>query len=357
MKPTDELDALEDQAAEWVVRRDAGLTPEQQAEFEHWLAADPRHFAAFAEMEAALGALNRPRELGRSQEVARELVIWDVQKRRSRHDTGWKVAYSLLGAAAAIAVAAVLFWNFTRVGVVPAPSVATMTLRPELQKLPDGSVVELNANAEIAVDFTPGRRGVRLVRGEALFTVTKDPARPFVVTSGNVEVRAVGTAFVVRLDPANVVAARTELVEVLVTEGSVLVGQAAPLESASGAPALPPPPPVMVASGGRLAVPADGSMIIKPTVEPVTPLEMNTALAWREMRFEFTNTSLAEAVELFNRKSKVKLSLADPSLADLRVSGIYWADNADGFASLIESSLDIEAVREAEDRITLRRRR
>lgn len=349
MKPTDELDALEDQAADWVVRRDAGLTPPQQAEFEHWLAADPRHFAAFAEMEAAFGALNRPRELGRSDEVARELVIWDVQKRQGRHHTRWKAAYSLFGAAAAIVVSAVLFWNFAREGAAPAPSVASMTMRPELQKLPDGSIVELNANAEIAVDFSPGRRGVRLLRGEALFTVTKDATRPFVVTGGNVEVRAVGTAFVVRLDSANV--------NVLVTEGRVLVGQAAPLESAPGAPAMPPPPPVMVAAGDRLAVPADGSMVIKPTVEPVTPLEINTALAWREMRFEFTNTSLAEAVELFNRKSKVKLSLADPSLADLRVSGIYWADNADGFANLIESSLDIEAVREAGDRITLRRRR
>jgi len=113
----------------------------------------------------------------------------------------------------------------------------------------------------------------------------------------------------------------------------------------------------MVAAGGRLAVPADGSMIIQPKVEPVTPLEINTALAWREMRFEFTNTSLAEAVDLFNRKSKVKLSLGDPTLSDLRVSGIYWADNADGFASLIESSFDIEAAREGTDRIVLRRRR
>lgn len=347
MKSTEELNALEDQAAEWVVRRDAGLTAEQQAEFEHWLAADPRHFAAFAEMDAALGALNRPRELGRGQEVARELIIWDVQKRQGHHRTRWKAAYSILAAAAAIAVAAVLVWNYTREAT--SPSVATMTLRPELRKLPDGSVVELNANAEIFVDFTSVRRGVRLVRGEALFTVTKDSTRPFVVTGGNVEVRAVGTAFVVRLDPANV--------NVLVTEGRVLVGQAAPMESASGTPALPPPPPVMVAAGDRIAVPADGSMIIKPKVEPVTSLELNTALAWREMRFEFTNTSLAEAVELFNRKSKVKLSLADPALADLRVSGIYWADNADGFASLIELSLDIEAVREAENRIVLLRRK
>jgi len=56
---------------------------------------------------------------------------------------------------------------------------------------------------------------VRLVRGEAHFTVAKNPARPFIVEAGGVAVRAVGTAFDVRhADGA---------IEVLVTEGKVHV--------------------------------------------------------------------------------------------------------------------------------------
>jgi transmembrane sensor len=44
----------------------------------------------------------------------------------------------------------------------------------------------------------PGLRQVKLDRGEAWFQVAKDPQRPFVVESGPVRVRAVGTAFSVR---------------------------------------------------------------------------------------------------------------------------------------------------------------
>ncbi|MGH7956064.1 MAG: iron-containing alcohol dehydrogenase, partial [Opitutaceae bacterium] len=76
-----------------------------------------------------------------------------------------------------------------------------------------GSVVELNVDADILVDFSPVRRAVRLVRGEAHFTVATDAARPFVVSAGGVEVRAVGTGFAVHFAPQEIA--------VLVTEGQV----------------------------------------------------------------------------------------------------------------------------------------
>ncbi len=347
-KPDPQLEALEDRASEWLVRRDAGLTPAEQAELDRWLAADPRHYAAFAEMESALASLNRPRELGHEATVTKELAAWEEQERINRIGAQRRKLYYLrLGLAAAAAVVLVSLAVWKPWAQPETPSLATVSPKPERQQLPDGSVVELNANSEIAVDYSLEKRGVHLLRGEVHFDVAKNPARPFVVTVGNVEVRAVGTAFVVRLDPATV--------DVLVTEGKVTVAQAAPLVSSS--PSAPPiPAPIFVSAGARVAVPVDGSGFA-PQVEPVTPVEINTALAWREMRFEFTNTSLAEAVDLFNHKSKVHVTLEDPSLAELRVSGIYWANNPEGFAKLLESSFDIEARQDGPDHIVLRHRR
>ena len=91
--------------------------------------------------------------------------------------------------------------------------------------LDDGSVAELNRGAEIEVNYTVAERRVVLRRGEALFTVAKNPARPFVVRAGGVDVRAVGTAFNVKLAGPNL--------EVLVTEGTVHVSQQTPATSAS----------------------------------------------------------------------------------------------------------------------------
>src|SRR6185312_8533669 len=90
--------------------------------------------------------------------------------------------------------------------------------QPERKTLVDGSVVELRDTAEIAVDYAGPLRRVTLRRGEALFQVAKNPARPFVVKAGGLEVRAVGTAFSVQIDGA--------AVDVLVTEGRVSVNQA-----------------------------------------------------------------------------------------------------------------------------------
>eukprot|EP01036_Dinobryon_divergens_P015726 gene15726-biopygen13930 len=86
--------------------------------------------------------------------------------------------------------------------------------------LPDGSVAQLNTDSAIDAAFTATERRIRLVRGEVFFTVTKDPSRPFIVTSGPVAVRAVGTAFNVNLKAATV--------DVLVTEGVVELNRPSP---------------------------------------------------------------------------------------------------------------------------------
>jgi signal transduction histidine kinase len=86
------------------------------------------------------------------------------------------------------------------------------------------------------------------------------------------------------------------------------------------------------------------------------PAEIRQALAWREMRFELSNATLEQAVALFNRKSRMQLAIDDHELRDRRISGIYWADNPTQFAELIESTLEIKAVRQASDRIVFRRR-
>lgn len=328
-----EIDRVEDEAAEWLVRRDAGFSAAEAAAFDAWLAADPRHPAAFAEMEAGLDLLDRPGDLGLEQRVLAKIDL-DEPRGRSwwRQNPGW------IGVATAAAVAW-LIW----VAVEPAPwsrpapaQTVASVVQPEQRILPDTSVVELNRGGDIRIDFQSTRRDVELLQGEAHFSVAKDPARPFVVAAGPVRVQAVGTAFAVRREAA--------AVEVLVTEGTVTVS---PTEGGSGAL-------VVLEAGHRTVI--DLASAEQPAVAAVTPEEIRRQLAWRVPRFELSQAPLGEAVELFNRTSTVKLAVADPTLAAEKVSGIYWAESPDGFARLIAGSLDLEVIREAEDRIVLRRR-
>src|SRR5262249_53251968 len=87
--------------------------------------------------------------------------------------------------------------------------------------LKDGSRVELNARSKIKVLYSKERRSIELIEGQALFSVAKDPTRPFVVSSGNARVRAVGTQFDLYRKPVGTV--------VTVVEGRVAVrGDTAP---------------------------------------------------------------------------------------------------------------------------------
>lgn len=92
---------------------------------------------------------------------------------------------------------------------------------PASQTLPDGSVVEFKPGARITVDYDSGDRRVILDSGEAHFSVTKNPQRPFIVRAGTVDVRAVSTAFGVQLGSTEV--------EVLVTERTVSLAAMRPV--------------------------------------------------------------------------------------------------------------------------------
>src|SRR3546814_10959773 len=65
--------------------------------------------------------------------------------------------------------------------------------------LADGSVLRLNTASRVEVVLSKRARVVRLLRGEALFDVAHDPARPFYVEFAHSRLRAVGSALNVHL--------------------------------------------------------------------------------------------------------------------------------------------------------------
>ena len=173
--------AVEERAADWLVRSHGNLSSDERAELQQWLSADPRHQVAYTELGETWRTLTEPRASGRSEELGRELET-RRQRRAARRRT-----FALAGCGLA-AAATLVFSPITLRSPAPAPAMATVAVWPDRQVLPDGSTVELNAGARIVVDFTASKRGVRLLAGEAMFAVRKDTARPFVVTAGGVEV-------------------------------------------------------------------------------------------------------------------------------------------------------------------------
>lgn len=328
-------------AAAWLAQRDEGLTDSEEAEFTRWQQADPRHAAAVARLGKTWMTLQQLREfrpesrrhpdpdlLGRPRPAAR-VIRFPVA--------------AVAGLAAALVIGAFFLFGPTPPARQDVPTALAATVYAttadgyQRVTLADGSVLELNANSEVRVDFLPVVRHVELKRGEAHFTVAKDPTRPFIVHAGQVAVRAVGTAFNVRF--------AGEGVEVLVTEGRVRV------ENAAGAVGLPE-----LVTGQRLLVPAlPGPGAASAPPEELTPASVHAALAWQGPRLRFNETPLAEVVAQFNRHNRVQIELGEASLAGLPVDGSFRSENVEAFIRLLESDASLRVERVGEHRIVLRR--
>lgn len=214
--------------------------------------------------------------------------------------------------------------------------------------LEDGSSVELNSRSRIRVRFTQTQRSVDLLEGQALFTVAKNPARPFIVVTADSHVRAVGTQFDVyrkhtgtvvtvvegrvavapnrmsarlREPPLSTAVERewsaTRSAEELPSarEGSGVKGETPSLDVKDDGPGVRPGE-VLLAAGEQL-------MITPVAIELPKPANIAVATAWTDKKLIFESTPLREVVEEFNRYNRQQLVIRDPDLYDFHVSGVF----------------------------------
>jgi transmembrane sensor len=298
-----------DEASAWAVRLDgAELTPEEQRELDQWLAASPRHQGALLRARAVWTSLGSGVMAGTPASPPPGPTAEYGRGRR---------AFGNWWAAAAIAA-----------GVAALVTYRMLDLRGEIYEtgigevrriaLEDGSAITLNSDSVASVHFEKNLRSVTLRRGEGLFEVAKDKTRPFVVSTGEVAVRAVGTAFAVR--------ALTSEVTVTVTEGVVEVTR-------------PQETPSRVRANERAEIRPHAAL----TVRAEDPKEAGRLLSWRNGILSFSGESLAEAAREVNRYSRRQVVVQDPSLASKPVIGIFRAGDVDAFAQSTAVALGAEA--------------
>lgn len=301
---------IDDCAASWVAREDrAELLAAEVAERDAWLAADARHFGAYARAHAVYARTARARALaggglGHAAAPARAA--------RPRRFPRWQAG-----------IAAALCMLLIGVHHHDDGTQSYVTRKGEILRVPlqDGSAITLDSDSQLRVRYTDTRRGISLLRGEALFDVARDPQRPFVVQAEETAVTAVGTSFAVSLNER-----RSGGVEVLVREGIVDVADA------QGAVA----PARLVANYRALANRSHGIRI-----EPVPTEDLEQQLAWREGMLSFNGDTLSVAAAQFLRYSDVRIVIDDPLVGSRRIVGLYSASDPLGFARSVALSLGL----------------
>ena len=307
--------AVDERAAYWAARLDGGvLESSERAALDAWLGQAPAHRAALsgycqfsADLEEQLPQL-----------VAAGAIAMPEPHARRR----WHVPRLASVALAAAAAVALTVW-FAQ----PAPRIENLTsaiAQRSSHTLADGTKVELNANTSLRFENNPAERRVQFAGGEALFQVTKDASRPFIVETPAGSVRVTGTTFAVRAEPA------TMVFEVTVVEGSVQVRT----DARGGAPHSEGPIPL--GAGDQLLAEA-GTVSVTPL--PARALE--DALAWRRGLAVFNNVPLRDAAARFARYHGRQITV-DSAIANERVGGRYSLDDLSGFLAGMESALGID---------------
>lgn len=315
--PSEEAKA---QAADWFARlnrRDVS-TADMEA-FRLWRKS-PGHKEAYDAVDAfwrESKALERDPDIKAA--LAETVARTSLASRRRPVRLGYGLAFGLLLLGAAGGGYAL--WAPT--------TYATAVGEQRTVRLADGSTLTLDTGSKARVRLGKARREVELVRGQAMFEVAHDVARPFTVTAGQTAVTALGTRFDVRREGAGAT--------VTLVKGSVEVREGDGAE----------PRVWRLAPGQRVRTAA-------PTPQPIN-IDAAAATSWTTGRLEFHNVTLGAAVAEFNRYERRRIELAQGPWTQDRVSGVFDVDDTETFVRSIAELHDLEVSQPSKSVIRLAR--
>jgi transmembrane sensor len=303
--------AIEAEAARLLTRLNSDPTPQDEAEICAWIEAHPAHAVAFARAEAAWDAADRLKSAAAEVTLPPlEAIVCEEQQRRLSRNIMVAAAVAVLLFIVAAIVTVRTFSGVDRY------ETAVGEMRDVA--LADGSILHLNSGSEAEVRFTDNGRRVRILKGEASFDVAHDTSRPFDVEARAAVIRAVGTAFNVRLRPS--------MVELTVTQGTVTVR--------SG-------------GSGAQKVAAGAGAVIQPrriSLTQLGPKLVDQRTAWREQMVELDGETVEQAAGEFNRYRATPILIGDTRVSSLRIGGRFRTTDSREFLTALQLSLPIRAV-------------
>lgn len=333
---------IHQQACEWISRFDRGLSAIEDSAFSEWVNISNFHRKSLFEVAQTWDDLSVLNELS---------SLFPLQENQVRKS---KILLDRKTIAMAASVACVVFSCLWIVNSQLMPTVDNSYLfalsaetkigEQQVVTLSDGSIIHLNTDSLVSVDYSNTQRSLNLVRGEALFEVAHDKTRPFIVKAADNTVTAIGTAFNLQLDGP-------QQFQLLVTEGKVLVknstqilADAANFKSKHTLDGLGE-----LMGAGEKAVISEHSF----QQESLTNEQVQNDLAWQQGMLVFHGEPLAEALREISRYTQVDFILADEQVKQRRVAGYFKAGDIPGLLFALENNFNIVYQKSDDNKIVL----
>jgi transmembrane sensor len=331
-----DIDDIEAEASAWIVQVDSGAMSKGDIEdLKEWISRSPQHKHSFQKM--ASGFL----EIGTL--LTQDGATTTIRERKPKKAL-FSAPVMLSMAATVIAGFFIFSGQFSDQPLKAAEPTVQYIANVGEQKdvtLADGSVVTLNTNSRIDVNFTGAERSINLAYGEALFDVAKDRSRPFVVHANQGAVRAVGTIFSVRSIKSEV--------SVLVEEGIVEL-IAPPIANQPGATTLAEDMVVLARLRTGEEANFDG---VNKNIRSVEPADVANRHAWKNGMLIFDGHSLSEVVDEITRYTDMKIVISNPEMQDLQIGGTFKVGETEAFLDAMTMGFGLNAQRVSGDTVYL----
>jgi transmembrane sensor len=313
------LDAdIVDRASQWLVKMWSGTaTPEDHEACARWRAAHADHELAWQRLRALDQRLtDMPRDVAKRTLGAQRVSL----KRRK--------AIRLLGALFATGATGYVVHRTPAWQRYSADHHTAIGERLGLD-LPDSSRIVLGTASAMDLQFDERVRHVALRAGEILVTTAPDPAaqtRPFIVTTAQGSVRAIGTRFTVRQ-------MRNDVTQVAVLEGAVMLQ-----------PGRFPARAVRIGAGQKA--------VFSNTEVRAPEATDETIAAWANGSLLVERMRLADFVEELARYRPGLLRCA-PEVADYPLTGAYRLEDTDRILASVEQALPVKVMRRSRYWVTI----
>jgi len=319
------------EAEQWFVRLlRPHCPPEERAAFERWRAADPANAAAYRDVERvwkqSLDAAQHPGVAAAAWRALRP----ETETRSSRR---WLFPAAAAALAALVVMAVLPRWH-ANPGDAAGVTYTTAAGQQQTVQLSDGSAIVLDTDSQVIVRYGASTRRVDLLHGQAQFSVHGNHAWPFVVHALHGTVTAVGTQFQVRINDG--------CTEVALIKGKLAIAT----EPQHGTPH-----DASLVGGQGLAYDENGRISAMRAIDP------QDVQGWTQGKLFVHDWPLSDLVDEMNRYTDAKLEIGDPSLRDIRISGVFHTNDQKTFLALLQQGWAIQSIRLGTNKIVLNRQR
>jgi len=328
---------MKEQGSLWLAKLDRGLSLEEEALLKTWLAEsteNKKYFFALAKQWDQFSVLSK----------MADVIPYEPKTSKGNFSFYAKAAtFALVFLLGSLFFKATdsLYFNKETVALKPVFTEYYHTAIGEKSTvhLPDSSILTLNTDSLVKIQFTSKKREIILEKGEAHIKVAHNKTRKLILTAGEKSFVAIGTAFNVRYD-------KLSTLELIVSEGKVGI---ADFEDIEGIEALfsrsNENSQLLVNKGERVIIPSKDTLIPNEIKKENIENKVTDSLAWREGKLIFKGETLEKVIDEMSRYSNIEFEFESEDIKNIRIGGRFRTGDIDGLLDILNQQFNIQSNR------------